>query len=559
MKRMNYIKHILIAVFAIFLFSSCETSWLDESKHPMPEGVGNKPEFIFEGESTIKVNKLGGDYTATIKANQPWLVESTSSWITVTSDRVGRGDGTAEIVSFTVQKNPGLSPREGKIRMWITNEDEAYITVSQDPLQIEDLGTNYYVTVNGTGDGSSWENSTTLSKALAAAVDADKIYVAAGTYIPTDVLPGGQEGGDETFYVKANISLIGGYPANPKEGDVSDPVNNPTILSGNETCYHCMVVGAPKSELFSVKIKGFKMTKGNAFSKATVVSINGGKVYKSYGAGMVLSGSRTLVEDCIITENTSEKANAGVFMTGGAETTFKNCKITDNKGAGGNGKGVFNDAKAVTYMYNCEISKNNTTGVGAGVYNYDVSSGGTPSIYLANCEIISNIGGTNGGGVYSRAANTVVVNCTIHGNSAKNGAGIMSYGPSDFLTIISSTITKNTATVGAAGVHMENTGKVYLNNSIVIGNTSPATDPNVFGIESTVKSLTSGSSDVLGEYKNGVYPLLSGEGLTGGMTVEDLKKLSTNNSVIMLIPEDVEVDAKGNKRTGTVMGAYVGE
>lgn len=63
-RRMKRIFYILLA---IFMLSSCETSWLDESKHPMPDGVGATPEFVFEGESTITVNKLGGDYTAAIK------------------------------------------------------------------------------------------------------------------------------------------------------------------------------------------------------------------------------------------------------------------------------------------------------------------------------------------------------------------------------------------------------------------------------------------------------------------------------------------------------------
>ena len=235
------------------------------------------------------------------------------------------GDGSVETVSFTVLKNPSLDPREGKIRMWITNEDEAYIVIKQDPLLLEDLGTDYYVTVNGTGDGSSWASPTTLSKALASAVDADVIYVAAGTYVPTDVLPGGVSGCDETFFVKANIKLLGGYPANPKEGDVADPKANKTILSGDDKYNHCMVIGAPKSDLFSVEVNGFTMTKGmTAETGAPAVSVNGVTTYKSYGIGLTVAGSRVLIKDCEITGNTSTKFNAGVFLWG-AEATFRNC------------------------------------------------------------------------------------------------------------------------------------------------------------------------------------------------------------------------------------------
>lgn len=551
-------KKIFYIILAIIAFSACETSWLDESKHPMPEGVGAKPEFVFEGESTIQVSKLGGDYTAKIKANQPWLVQSTDSWITVTSDRVGKGDGSQEIVTFTVGKNPGLEAREGKIRMWITNEDEAFITIKQAPLQIEDLGTEYYVTVDGKGDGSSWAKSTTLSKALAAAVDADKIYVAAGTYVPTDVLPGGTSGGDETFYVKANITLIGGYPANPKDGDVADPAKNKTILSGEDTYHHVMVVGAPKSDLFSVKISGLTLTKGKAYTTASEVPINGGIVYKSYGAGMAVCGGRNLIEDCQIVGNYAEKANAGLFITGGAQSTFKNCSISENSGKG-NGCAIWNGPNAVTYMYDCTVARNSSTGVGA-IYNYEISAGyGTPSLYMANCEITGNTNGSYGA-LYSRTANTVLVNCTVHGNSAKQGAGLFVYGSGAILTVISCTVTGNIGTTGPGGLYSGSSGKAYVYNSVIAGNTAnDMTKADAVAYEVLEKSVNGGGASMFGAYNAGVYPLLSGSGLTGGMTVDELKKINTNTSVFPIIPEDVAVDAKGNQRTGTMMGAYIGK
>ena len=550
-------KRIFYILLAIFMLSSCETSWLDESKHPMPDGVGATPEFVFEGESTITVSKLGGDYTAAIKANQPWLVESTADWITVTSDRVGKGDGSTETVTFTVGKNPGLDPREGKIRMWITNEDEAYITVKQDPLLIEDLGTEYFVTVDGTGDGSSWSSPTTLSKALAAAVDADKIYVAAGTYIPEDVLPGGAAGGDETFFVKANISIIGGFPANPKAGDVADPEKNKVIISGNDACYHCMVVGAPKSDLFSVKISGLTITKGSAFGTATAITINGGTTYKSYGAGMTISGGRNLIENCNIIGNVSAKSNAGVFLTGGAETTFRNCSVSENSGKG-NGCAIWNGPNAVTYMYDCVVSKNTSTGVGT-IYSCEISAGnGTPSLYMANCEITGNSNGSFGA-LYCRDSNTVLVNCTVHGNTAKTGAGVYAHGGNAVLTVISCTVTGNTATTDAGGMTTGSNAKAYVYNSVIAGNTAPAgKTADSKGLTASDKSVLTGDASMFGAYKDGVYPLVSGAGMTGGMTVDELKSLKTNNTVLPLIPEDVEVDAKGTRRTGTKMGAYIG-
>lgn len=551
-------KKIFYVILAIIAFSACETSWLDESKHPMPDGVGAKPEFVFEGESTISVSKLGGDHTATITANQPWLVQSTVSWITVTSDRVGKGDGSKETVTFTVEKNPGLEPREGKIRMWITDEDESFIIIKQDPLLLEDLGTDYYVTVKGTGDGSSWAKSTTLSKALAAAVDADVIHVAAGTYVPTDILPGGAAGGDETFYVKANIQIIGGYPANPKDGDVADPAANKVILSGEDAYYHVMVVGAPKSDMFSVKISGLTLTKGKAYTAATEVPINGGIAYKSYGAGMIVSGGRNLIENCQIIGNYAEKSVSGIFLTGAAETTLRNCNISENTGKG-NGNAVWNGPNAVTYMYDCVIARNSSTGVGT-VYNYEVSAGfGTPSLYMANCEITGNSNGSYGA-VYNRDGNAVIVNCTVHGNTAKNGVGVFCYGSKGIMTVISTTVTGNKATADAGGLTTGSGAKAYVYNSVIAGNTAPAGKTADTGvITDSANSILTGDAGMFGAYNAGVYPLLSGSGLTGGMTADQLKGINTNMEIFPIIPEDVAVDAKGNQRTGTVMGAYIGK
>ena len=554
---MSIMKRIFYIVLAALALVACEeATWLNESEHPMPDGVGAKPEFVFDGEPTISVSKHGGDYTASIKANQPWLVESTVGWVTVTSDRVGKGDGSAETVAFTVQKNPSLEPREGKIRMWITNEDEAFIVIKQEPLLLEDLGNDYYVKPNATGSGASWADPISLSAALEAAVDADKIHVAAGTYIPEAVLPGGEAGGDETFFVKANIQLIGGYPANAKDGDTPDHKANKTILSGNDACNHVMVIGAPKSDMFTATVKGFTLTKGcSAISSAPTVNVNGIGLYKSYGVGLAIAGGRAIVEDCDIIENTATKYNAGVFING-AEVTLRRCLISDNKVSMGSGNGVafWNGPKAVTRMYDCVISKHTSTGVGA-VYNYEITAGnGTPSLYMMNCEV-TGISNGSYGALYNRDGNCVLVNCTVHGNSAKTGAGVFCYGANGIMTMISCTVTGNTGTVGAGGLASGSNAKVYVYNSVIAGNSAnDMGNADATGYTTFEKSSTSAS---FGAYNNGVYPVLSGA--DGGMTVAELQAIDTKNSVFSLVPEDVEVDAKGTKRTGTVMGAYIGK
>ena len=127
------------------------------------------------------------------------------------------------------------------------------------------------------------------------------------------------------------------------------------------------------------------------------------------------------------------------------------------------------------------------------------------------------------------------------------------------MNVISTTVTGNTGTTNAV-VTSGSKGKAYIYNSIIAGNTAnDMANADSKALELSEKSIVSGAASMLGAYDAGVYPVLSGTAQTGGMTVDELKGINTNISVLPLIPEDVEVDQKGNKRTGTVMGAYVGK
>ncbi len=102
------------------------------------------------------------------------------------------------------------------------------------PLEIKD----YFVKENGTGDGSSWENAMS-GEAFAAylpyAPDSSTFRFAAGTYQPSlDInLQKTENAVSRFFLVRNDVSIVGGYPTDAKDGDESDPENNPTVFSGN--------------------------------------------------------------------------------------------------------------------------------------------------------------------------------------------------------------------------------------------------------------------------------------------------------------------------------------
>lgn len=107
------------------------------------------------------------------------------------------------------------------------------IIVKPDPTKTE-----YYVKEDGEGDGSDWDhamNGKDFAFCLPLVPDGTTFYVAAGTYKPIYdnnlYIPNNTS--SLTYAVNSNVTILGGYPANAKEGAVSDPKNNHTIFDGD--------------------------------------------------------------------------------------------------------------------------------------------------------------------------------------------------------------------------------------------------------------------------------------------------------------------------------------
>ena len=96
------------------------------------------------------------------------------------------------------------------------------------PISQETRGNILYVKEGGTGDCSSWENACDLQDALGDAETGNEIWVAEGTYYPTDST-------DRTvsFKLKNGVALYGGFAGTETARDQRDWVVNPTILSGD--------------------------------------------------------------------------------------------------------------------------------------------------------------------------------------------------------------------------------------------------------------------------------------------------------------------------------------
>lgn len=592
---MNNIFKTICLVLTGAALASCTLDFPKESEYPFLSGnTGQTPEITFSGQKDIAVGKTGGEFKGSFKSNLPWVAESLVDWIEITSDKRGMGGNGETELTFNVTRNTTLRSRTGQIRVSITSDAEACIKVVQEPSLPEDLGNEWFIKPGATGKGTSWEDATDLGEALKACVTADKLYLAAGTYTPTQYA-GGSSDADKTFLLTQNVRIYGGYPANPKAGDAADPAVNKTILSGNESSTnHVFVIAAPKDDDYSIQINGITVRGGcNTSTSAGTNKLNGEYFFTGYGAGVYVLGSKVKFTNCFIKDNKSAKFACGMFSTNNSYVEMEHCEITDNMVESGNAAGIHNAGTMI--LRNCGIRRNGCTksSLVGGFYNYDTDKKlNTAKAYLYSCEFENNSGSTN----WKRVSNfygrensfSVIVNTTFYGTDAGN-APIAIYGEGVTDTeayIISCTVAGNKSSSPdvCSGI-AQASSKVKVYNSIVSGNKGgrdgiwavkssmnelidqrtetvsySINAEKVFGDDDVMSGLLFDPEKMLGKASNGVVPLI-GSGnpaLTNGMTADQLKSIKSGREPEIDETEVVK-DQKGNPRTGKVMGAYVGE
>lgn len=587
----RYINH-RIGVLLVLLLGVCfSCSKIDDLGNFDPQD----PELSLETD-VLEVSKEGGEFTLHVEANLPWRAKSNADWISFSSENAL---ATGEI-AFSIARNRSTDQRSTEITVWITKNDEKKIRVIQAPAEPSDLVTHYYVKVSGTDENSglSWDEATTLDNALDEVIPGDVIHIAAGTYLPTKILTGGSasDAADRTFEIHSNISLIGGYPDDAIVGAISDPTLHETVLSGNTSSgrvYHTVAITAPAQAGQKVVLQGLSIKHGQAANSGTGhITLNGAQYYRFYGGGLIVARSTVDILECEISENATGFHAAGVFAFAGATVRFERSTIKQNEGTynGGNGGGIFNEA-ATVYFYDCDISRNTISGVGAGIYAF--SSAEPTYTYIYNSTVAYNNNDAaglsqtrRGGGFYGRERSvTVVVNSTFYENTGGHGGGISLYGTAaapSRLDLINTTIAKNKGLNNGGGIELTSNTTLNIINSILSGNTAvsggdifvgsganPSFSTSVRGnqlMDGSGAVISGQSFDVetmLGNFtNNGGYTesvlLSSGSpAATLGMSAPQLENLG--NTYTPAIPAEViTYDQNGKSRSGrAAMGAAI--
>ncbi|WP_276483526.1 hypothetical protein [Paraflavitalea pollutisoli] len=553
------------------------------------------PDFKFSTSEMAIPNKADTIVIA-VQSNLPWRLTSKASWVTLLESS-GTGNGT---VRAAIGQNKELTSRTAEIIGYVTADAPVKLIIRQaegDPLPT--TYKEYYVKTTGSdaNDGLSWAKAITLNAALAKAASGDFIHVAAGNYLPTAPLTGGDAtlAGDKTFEIDENVTVIGGYPADAAAGAVANPALHTTTLSGNDISYHTVVITALPVAGRQVNLKGLTITKGHAGGSGTV-TVNGVAVLRTYGGGMVIGNAKVVMESCQVTENKTDLHIPGIYLLNSADVTLRHTSVSFNTGltnAASNGAGIWNNGGTLR-MYDSEIIGNQVTGVGGGIYSLNTSI--VSNNYLYNVTIADNkvgsatTAGRVGAGIYSREKSQfTIVNCTFYNNTNVSsgvtgfGAGLTAYGGST-INIISSTFSKNVggtgnaATPGGSAIFNNNSptaNTINIYNCVIAGNEGYATE--VGGANVNLKSTVAGSvtynydgaieagqsfdaTTMLGAYANyGGYcktiPVVGGShpATNLGMSNLQLQVLAGN----LLLEENYYLKDQNNKsRVGkTTMGA----
>ena len=217
----------------------------------------------------------------------------------------------------------------------------------------------------------------TITEAIAASNDGDRVLVSAGTY--------------EEFvdYSGKAIEVIG--------VDGADL----TILEGAGSFLSVVRMDAPEG---TSRLEGFTLQNGFGVSCGNPLTICGG--------GVILLQTTAVVQDCIFLGNTS--SNGGGLHAEESAVTLAGCLFMNNFANQGAGVSVDGGSCQISQ---CDFIDNTAYAWGGGLF-----AGNEAAVTVDDCNFLANSSESGGGFMMSGATGTMS-NCTVDGNQAFDEGG----------------------------------------------------------------------------------------------------------------------------------------
>ncbi|MEO0452767.1 MAG: choice-of-anchor Q domain-containing protein [Verrucomicrobiota bacterium] len=236
----------------------------------------------------------------------------------------------------------------------------------------------------------------------------------------------------------------------------------------------------------------------------------------------VLQGSLSApitIEDCILDSNTSGDDGGAIHLLTGADLTIRRSDITNNTSTGATGGGInLANAGTTLLLEECLVDNNNSGSIGGGINSQE------GDVTVVRSTISRNTANLNGGGLSTSGGGSLrVENSTITDNSASGGGGGgMSVASGTSAEVDSSTIAFNDASGSGGGISFSPDSTTFnLTNSILSNNTSTA-DVSTNNISGAVDS---GGHNLFDDAGGGLVAAMTGDQFNA---VADLQALADN-------------------------------
>ncbi|ELR98853.1 choice-of-anchor Q domain-containing protein [Gloeocapsa sp. PCC 73106] len=261
---------------------------------------------------------------------------------------------------------------------------------------------------DGADNGSSWENAyNDLQDALENAEAEDEIWIAEGTYTPTE-----SNNRNTSFELRNSVSIYGGFTGNETSLTDRNFRSNETILSGNigdedeadDNSYHVVRANNLSDE---TTLDGLTIRDGFNSDASDADFAN----LRNYGAGILATNTQLIVSNLNLTENQAD-------FGGGIAILGENSEIS---------------------LINNIITNNEAERAGGGVLISDTE------VDLINNLFLANEAGATGGGLYLFRATGNVINNTFSTNFSEEQGGAITAENGSTLELSNSIVWGNTS------------------------------------------------------------------------------------------------------------------
>ena len=223
-------------------------------------------------------------------------------------------------------------------------------------FDISHLGT-LYVKQGLAGDGSSWSSAFgKLQDALATACYGDEIWVAAGTYKPTN-----GTNRDSVFSISNGVKVYGGFVGTETKLTERNWKNNKTILSGDigvqgvatDNSNHVVLfVGTASSLIDSTTLlDGFIVEKGNSTSSNYADTWGANS-----GGGISCAYASPVIQNCLVRSNYASVWGGGLYSFSGKPTVINT--VFYRNGSQWGGGALISYTNATVKLINVTVAQN---------------------------------------------------------------------------------------------------------------------------------------------------------------------------------------------------------